>query len=171
MPESPAGPLVGFVYASAVVLSLPAAGTVLLLSRRLGVRRAAAAVSLAVGSIVAVTSLAVGLLAGVLAGATLAASGTGAFAFLWALPVRVGSRFIRRTSSLDDEAALGYAVAGLPAAMLASAAWFAVSGDFARLDSLSGPTLWVAGGGFLLVHLAGPGLAGTGLYRLLERRR
>lgn len=166
MAESPTSLLVVFVYVAAVVLSLPAATSVLLLSRRLGVRRAIDVVALAVVTLVGVSSLAVGLLAGARAGATLAAGGAAAFVFLWALPVRAGSRVIRRTSYLDEEAALGYAVAGLPVAMLASAAWFVLPGGGLPPLDPAGPQLWVAGGGALIILLAGPGLAGTWLHRL-----
>lgn len=163
------GQLPVVVYAAAVVLSVPAAGSALLLARRVGVRRAAAAVALVVAVLAAVVGLAVTVLAGPAAGARFAASGFGAMALLWALPVRAGDLLLRRATGVAGEEALGFAVAGLPAGLLGSFVWFAAPGGLAGADP-GGPVRWLAGAGFLLTVVVGPGLAGVALHRLVRRR-
>jgi len=173
MALEPLGLLVVFGYFTAVVLSLPAAAGVLLLARRVGVRRAADLVGLVAFGLVTVAAVVVGLAAGPVAGATLAGLGLLVLLSLWALPALVGSLLVSRLSPCGDEAALGYAVAGLPVALLASALLFLAPGGPGRynLTFLSGPSLWLASLVFLAVVLLGPGLVGAALCRLASRRR
>ena len=167
------GRLVVFVYVGAVLFSVPAAATALVLARRMGVRRATGVVSLVLAAVVAMTALTVAVRGGTDTATWFAAVGFAAFGLLWALPVRAGAVVVQRTTGLLGDAALGYAVAGLPVGMLGSVAWFYAAGEPLRFDpaSLSGLVAWLALGGSLLTVLAGPGLAGTAFHRLVRRRR
>lgn len=171
MAHEPTGPLLVFGYLVAVALSLPTAAAVLRLARPLGVRRAAALVGLLAVALVAVVGVAVGVLAGPVAGGSAGEVGLFAVVLLWALPVLVGRAVVGRLVGLAGDAALGYAVAGLPVAMVASAVVFVAPGGFGRddLTLLTGPALWVGGAAFLAIVLLGPGLAGAGLVRLARR--
>lgn len=173
MTNEPFGILVVFVYLGAVVLSLPAAAAVLLLARRVGIGRAGALV-VAVGFvIVAVVGLGVGVLAGPAAGVSFAGYGVGAVVALWGLPVLVGRWVVRRFTGLAPDLALGYAVAGLPPALAASAVWFVAPGGPTRynLTFLSGLALWAGLAVLLTIVVLGPGLIGVGLVRLVGPRR
>lgn len=172
MPYEPVGLLAVFVYLGAVLASLPAAAAVLLLARRLGVARAAALVGLGALVLVLVAGLGVGVLVGLDAGLTLAGYGVVALAVLWALPTLVGRWLVGRLAGEPADLALGYAVAGLPVALVASAAWFAAPGGPTRynLTFLSGPTLWAAAAVLVGIVVLGPGLVGVGLLRLAGRR-
>ena len=173
MTTAPLGLLAVFVYLAAVVLSIPAAGGVLLLSRRLGVLRAADVVGLAGVGVVAVVGLAVAVLVTPVAGLLLAGLGFVALVLLWAVPVFVGAYVVERIEGTTGEVALGYAVAALPLALLASAALFVAPGGLARYNVtfLSGPAVGVAVLGFGVLVLLGPALLGIGLNRLVARRR
>ena len=173
MTNAPVGLLVVFVYLGAVVLSLPAVAAVLLLSRRIGVGRAASAVAAGALAVVALVALGAALVVGPDAGASIAGYGAVGFLVLWALPVLLGRWLIRRGTGLAADLALGYAVAGLPPALAASAVWFVAPGGPTRynLTFLSGPALWAASAVFLAIVLLGPGLVGIGLVRLVGRRR
>lgn len=173
MTNEPIGLLAVFVYFAAVVLSLPASAAVLLLSRRVGIERAAAVVGSATLAVVAIGALGVVVVAGFGAGGTVVVYGVAALAVLWALPVVVGRWFVRRGTGLAADLALGYTVAGLPLALVASAAWFVAPGGPTRynLTFLSGPALWAATAVLLAIVLLGPGLTGLGLVRLVGRLR
>lgn len=173
MSNAPTGLLPVFVYVGAVVASFPAAAAALLLARRVGTRRAVTVVGVGGLGLVAAAALVVGVVVGTGVGLVLAGYGVGAVAVLWALPVVVGRWLVYRFTGLDVDLALGYAVAGLPLALAASAAWFVVPGGPSRynLTFLTGPALWAASAVLLAIVVLGPGLVGTGLVKLVGRRR
>jgi len=173
MAIDPAGLLVVFTYFGAVALSLPAAAAVLLAARRMGVVRAGVLVGLVVLLLVAAAAAALGATVGLVSGLTFAASAVAALLLLWVVPVALGRWIVRRLEGVGGDVALGYAVAGLPVAMIASALVFVAPGGPSRynITFLSGPALWTASAVFLAVVLVGPGLAGVGLLRLAGRRR
>lgn len=168
----PIGLLAVFVYLGAVVASLPAAATVLLLARRMGAERLAALVGLTALVLVSLVSIGVSVLAGPDAGLALAGYGVVALAVTWTVPALVGRWLVRRLVGQAVDVALGYAAAGLPVALVASAAWFAAPGGPTRYDltSLSGPALWAAAAVLLAIVVLGPGLVGVGLLRFAGRR-
>lgn len=173
MAYEPVGLLAVFVYLGAVIASLPAAAAVLLLARRLGVARAAGLVGSGALVLVLAAGLGAGALVGVDAGLTVAGYGVVALAVLWALPALVGRWLVRRLAGAPADFALGYAVAGLPVALVASAVWFAAPGGPTRynLAFLSGPALWAAAAVLVAIVVLGPGLVGVGLLALAGRRR
>lgn len=172
MTSEPFGLLAVFVYFAAVVLSIPAAAGVLLLGRRFGIRRATDLVGLAFVGVVALGGLVVAVVTDPIAGVLLAGFGLLALVLLWAVPVLVGAYVVERLESTTGETALGFAVAGLPGAMLVSAILFLAPGGLARynLTFLSGPVAWLFLLAFGAVVLVGPGLVGVGLYRFAGRR-
>ena len=172
MAIDPAGLLVVFTYFGAVALSLPAAAAVLLAARRMGVVRAGVLVGLVVLLLVAAAAAALGATVGPVPSLTFAASAAAALLLLWVVPVAVGRWLVRRLAGVGGDVALGYAVAGLPVAMIASALLFVAPGGPSRynLTFLAGPALWAAAAAFLAIVVFGPGLVGVGLFRLAGRR-
>lgn len=173
MASEPLGTLVVLVYLGAVALSLPATAAVLLAARRLGVARAGVMVGAVALLFVAAAAFALGATVGPIPSLIFAAFGAAAVTLLWALPVLVGQRLVRRYAGVADDLALGYAVAGLPVAMAASAVVFVAPGGPTRynLTFVTGPVLWVVAAAFLAIVVLGPGIVGVGLVRLARRAR
>lgn len=172
MSESSVGLLAVLVYLGAVLAAIPASLVVYGLGGFLGsTRRALGYVAAVLAGLVLAATAALAVFVTPAAGATVAVLGGAAAVVLYAFPLFVGRQLLGRWTPLDPDDALEYAVLGLPVALVASFALFLAPGgtDQYNLTFLSGPVaalVWTALG---LVVTLGPGLAGLGMYRLVDR--
>lgn len=172
MTDNPVGLLAVAVYVGWVAGSVPLALAVAGLARWLG------SVGLAVryvGAVVTGAALAgaTALAAFVdpAAGATFAGLAAASGVVLAAVPLYVGRLLIERWTALDPARALEFAVLGWPIALVASFAVFLSPGGPTRYNVtfLSGGVAALAWTVMGLVVTLGPGVAGVGVYRFVER--
>ena len=172
MTNSPAGLLPVFVYAGAVVLSVPVALVAYALSTRSRTFRGALGwVAAGVTGLVLAGATALAAFVDPTVGLVFAALVAAAGVVLAAFPLYIGRLLVERWTPLGPDAALEYATLGWPVAMVAGFVVFLAPGGPARdnLTFLSGPVAAIAWTVMGLVVTLGPGVAGYGLYRLVDR--
>lgn len=161
-----------FVYFGAVVASLPASLVTYGLGRWLGSTALAVRyVGAGLAGLVLAGGTALAVFVDPVVGGVAVVVAAGVVVVLAAFPLLVGRHLVERWTPLSADAAREYAVLGLPVALVASFVGFLAPGSLARysVTFLSGPGAAVAWTVLGLVVTLGPGVAGTGMYRLVER--
>jgi len=172
MTDNPAGLLPVVLYFVAVLVSLPASLVTYGLGRWLGSTALAVRyVAAGLAGLVLAAGTALAVFVDPAVGATVAALAAAGAAVLAAFPLFIGRQLIGRWTGLSGEMAREYAVLSLPVALVASAVLFVAPGGTERynLTVLSGPVAALVWLGLGLVVTLGPGVAGYGMYRLVDR--
>jgi hypothetical protein len=172
MTNNPAGLLPVVLYFVAVLVSLPASLVTYGLGRWLGSTALAVRyVAAGLAGLVLAVGTALAVFVNPVVGATVVALAAAGAVVLAAFPLFIGRQLIERWTGLSGEMAREYAVLCLPVALVASAVLFVAPGGTERynLTVLSGPVAALVWLGLGLVVTLGPGVAGYGMYRLVDR--